>query len=235
MGDRIRIEGNAGAESVGLVYSGGSGETLLRVRPNSPWGFDYVFPSFDPSETVDVPRPFGPAGEYGDLAWQFPDTGDPQPLFPPANGKHVFVAAREHTMAVPAGVDRVFQCDGDDDEREINDALAVRPGRDRGALRRQLPLPRPDPHARPDHAPGPGLAPDHGRDHGKRRVGLPPHQDRGRAYQYRRVHHARRTPSSWSRGAMSASTTSAPPASTSTGTGTGLGQRDVLRLGRARR
>jgi len=69
LGGKIRITGHSGARSVGLVYTGGSGDTLLR-SPSSPWGFGYVFPSFDPEETIDLPPPFPAAGEYGDLAWQ---------------------------------------------------------------------------------------------------------------------------------------------------------------------
>ncbi len=77
---------------------------------------------------VDVPDPYPPAGEYGDLEWQFPATGDPQPLFPPANPTHVFVSSKVHSMAVPAGVTKIYQCDGVDDEREINDALVYAQG-----------------------------------------------------------------------------------------------------------
>jgi hypothetical protein len=128
IGDRIVISHNSNAKSVGIVYKDGSGDTLLRSI-NSPDGYRYVFPAPDPDEVVDVPRSFAGAGEYGDLAWQFPAMGDPQPTFAPINTKHVFVAAKEHTMQVPSDVLKVFQCGGDgDDEREINDAIEMAQG-----------------------------------------------------------------------------------------------------------
>lgn len=129
IGDRIRINGHEGAKSVGLVYKGGSGETLLR-SPSSPWGFDIVFPSFDPEETIDLPPPFPAAGEYGDLAWQFPTTSDPQPLFPPLNSKHVYVAPMGWVAdpAKPLPNPPLFVCDGVNDEKEINDAIAIAEG-----------------------------------------------------------------------------------------------------------
>ncbi|HIH04380.1 MAG TPA: type IV pilin, partial [Methanoregulaceae archaeon] len=131
MGDRIIITGQPGMESVGLVYTEGSGGTLLR-SVYSPGGFDYVFPAPDPDEVVDVPAPYPTAGPFGDLAWQFPSTGDPQPTFAPIDKNlRVFVAATDHTMAVPANVTKVFDCgiDGDgDDLREIIDAIAEAQG-----------------------------------------------------------------------------------------------------------
>ncbi|KAF5056616.1 hypothetical protein DSECCO2_365490 [anaerobic digester metagenome] len=126
LGKRIVIDNYVGdRNSVGLVYKGGSGETLLRA-PNSPWGFDIVFPSYDPNETIDIPAPFPGEEEYGDLAWQFPETGDPQPLFPPLNSKHVYVAAKDSTITPPNPP--LFVCDGVNDESEINDAIAIAEG-----------------------------------------------------------------------------------------------------------
>ncbi|MGD9937655.1 MAG: type IV pilin N-terminal domain-containing protein [Methanoregulaceae archaeon] len=125
LGERIVIPAHSEAESIGLVYKGGSGETLLRA-PNSPWGFDIVFPSFDPNETIDIPEPFSVGGEYGDLDWQFPETSDPQPLFTPLNSKHVYVAAKDSTITPPNPP--IFVCDGINDESEINDAIAIAEG-----------------------------------------------------------------------------------------------------------
>ncbi len=126
VGKRIVIENyNRDCNSVGLVYTGGSGETLLRA-PSSPWGFNIVFPSFDPNETIDIPAPFPGGDEYGDLDWQFPETSDPQPLFPPLNSKHVYVAAKDSTITPPNPP--LFVCDGVNDESEINDAIAIAEG-----------------------------------------------------------------------------------------------------------
>ncbi|HQJ87588.1 MAG TPA: type IV pilin N-terminal domain-containing protein [Methanoregulaceae archaeon] len=129
LGKKIVISGHPGAQSIGLVFKGGSGETLLRA-PNSPWGFDIVFPSFDPNEIIDIPAPFAGQDSYGDLEWQFPETGDPQPLFPPLNTKHVYVAPKgwipnpEKPLPEPP----LFICDGVNDEQEINDAIAIAEG-----------------------------------------------------------------------------------------------------------
>ena len=105
MGDRISITEHAGAESVGLVYSGGSGETLLRSS-SSPGGFDYVFPSSDPTEVVDVPPPFSRRrDDYGDLAWQFPDRPATRSrLFPPIQrqARLSWRRKRTSTMHVPS-------------------------------------------------------------------------------------------------------------------------------------
>jgi FlaG/FlaF family flagellin (archaellin) len=128
-GDPIEIEvGNVNANShisVSLVYAGTSGETLLR-SVNSPDGFGYVFPAPDPSEVIDLPTPQPTPGPYGDLSWQFPATGDPQPTFAPINGKHVYVAAKDSTIIPP--YPPLFVCNGVDDEREINDAIAMAQG-----------------------------------------------------------------------------------------------------------
>lgn len=129
IGERIVIPAHSEAESVGLVYTGGSGDTLLR-SPSSPWGFDIEFPSFDPEETIDLPPPFPGGDEYGDLDWQFPTTSDPQPLFPPLNSKHVYVAPMGWVAdpAKPLPNPPLFVCDGVNDEKEINDAIAIAEG-----------------------------------------------------------------------------------------------------------
>lgn len=129
MGDRVVIS-YSGARSVGIVYGGGPGDTLLRSS-SSPDGFylpDHVFPAPDPGETITVPDSdeFPPPGEYGDLAWQFPTTGDPQPTFAPINTKHVYVAAQNSVLTPPEPP--LFVCDGSNDEREINDAIAIAQG-----------------------------------------------------------------------------------------------------------
>ena len=146
MGDRLTIPG-AVTGSIGLVYKGGSGETLLRSS-RSEGGYHYVFPSYDPNEVINLPPPF-PApgdsddltwqfpsggvpppnytpGEYSGLAWQFPSAGIPQPTFAPANGKHIYVAGKNSTIVPPSPP--LFVCDGVNDESEINDALSIAQG-----------------------------------------------------------------------------------------------------------
>ncbi len=108
-----------------LAYSNGSGETPPQSA-DSPDGFGYVFPTSVPSEVVNLPGPFPAAGEYGDLAWQFPATADPQPTFAPINNKHVYVAASDTTISPPGSP--LFFCDGIDDEVEINQALSIGQG-----------------------------------------------------------------------------------------------------------
>ncbi|NLX49298.1 MAG: type IV pilin [Methanospirillum sp.] len=130
LGDRIKIdEEYEGAKSVGLVYSGGSGETLLRSS-SSPWGFEYSPPFPDPFEVIEDPYevrdiPDWP-GNFTNLSYDWPVTAEPQPTFTPANSKHVYVAAKDSTITPPEPP--LFICDGVDDEREINDAIAIAQG-----------------------------------------------------------------------------------------------------------
>lgn len=118
-------------KSVALSYSGGSGETLLRSS-NSPWGY-YVFPSYDPNETVDLPlpdpTPLGP-GDVPRMDW--PPNETAQVLFPQENGMRIFVAAENsdpgRVNALISEGNRVFVCNGGADEQEINDALSLARG-----------------------------------------------------------------------------------------------------------
>jgi FlaG/FlaF family flagellin (archaellin) len=74
--------------SVALVYTGNSGDTLLR-SVNSPDGFDYNFPVYDPAEIVDLPPRWPTYGPYsGPLPpYNWPIGGFvPQPTIPPLIG-----------------------------------------------------------------------------------------------------------------------------------------------------
>ncbi len=110
--------------------------------------------------------------------------------------------------------------------------MAIAQGGIVGLLGRRLPLPGTDPGTGRYLAHGPGTADHHDRDHGEWRIGVSTDLDGRRATSTLSASPCGATRSSWSRGATSASRTSAPPASTSMASGTGFRERDVLRLGR---
>ncbi len=134
LGERLRIPVPASefpATSVGLVYTGGSGDTLLR-SVGSDMSFYQFFSAPDPSEVVDVPDysadwPLG-VGDFTCWTYKWPAGYDPQPTFTPAPGnlKHVYVAAVDSHITPPEPP--LFVCDGTNDEREINDAIAIAQG-----------------------------------------------------------------------------------------------------------
>lgn len=118
--------------TVGLVYTGGTGDTLLRSAA-APGGFDVLFPSYDPTEVIDLPEP-EPTTNYSawdlsqPITWPadrasiapFPDTVTFDPL------KVAYVAAHDSTFVPPEPP--LFVCDGVDDDRQINDALTMMRG-----------------------------------------------------------------------------------------------------------
>ncbi|MEN6518317.1 MAG: type IV pilin N-terminal domain-containing protein [Methanospirillum sp.] len=136
MGGRIRITGHGSStgnsKSVGLVYSGGSGDTLLR-HSSSPWGFNYAFPSYDEFESIELPDPW----EHWDSStWDpnQPSSWPPDRASIAASGdtvtfdpsKVAYVAAHDSTMTPSGQV--LFVCDGVNDESEINQALSIMKG-----------------------------------------------------------------------------------------------------------
>ena len=153
-------------------------------------GVQLVFPSPDPTEVVDVPLSSPHAGQYGDLPGSSP---------PPATPSH---SSRRSTPSMSTwrpGLDHalprrppLFVCDGVDDEREINDAIAIAQGgivelsTATSAAHGRITLPT-TPRSR-----GQGSLDDHrSRSRRSRRVGLPADHDRGRVHQHRGLHHAR--------------------------------------------
>ncbi len=145
-GPPIVLPGLGNARSVRVVYIEGSGDTLLRSI-NSPWGF-YVFPGFDPDETIDVPKPQSVTNYtfwngIRPANWPLETGIDPSPdtvtAYDPS--KVAYVAACDTKIfppdsgIVPTGLAvppeaRLFVCDGTDDDREINDALSMVQGDD---------------------------------------------------------------------------------------------------------
>ena len=90
-------------------------------------GFGHVYPAPDPSDPVDVPAPFSASPAAVAKTRLFPVTAEPQPTFAPNNGSaHVYVAARDSTMAPPNAT--LFVCGGAGDEVEIAAAIAAAPG-----------------------------------------------------------------------------------------------------------
>ncbi len=139
IGGRIKLDNDDDLiiQSIGLVYRGGSGETLLRY-PKSPDGFNYVFPSYDPSEKVFLPAPEG-GGTYFPWDGSEPDSWpditasiEPQDLIEDGSpvdfsSKVAYVAAHNSKMT-PSG-SPLFVCGGDgNDEHEINEALSMMKG-----------------------------------------------------------------------------------------------------------
>ena len=226
----------ADAKSVGLVYSGGSGETLLRSS-SSPWGFDYVFPSYDPNEVINLPPPFPAPGEYGDLAWQFPSEA-----FSTITLRRICDCMAVPEPASPADL-RPDQRQARRTSRrhEFDDHPATSP-RSSSATASTTSA-RSTTHSRSrGAAPSPSSTATSAAPAGSRCRSTPRSTGRGRSPRRSR---SRRTgdpgtcrsrpaaststsraspcagtPSSWSRGATCASRTSAPPASTSTAPGT---------------
>jgi len=125
IGTSVHLPNSAGARSVTLIYTAGSGETALR-SVSAPEGF-YVFPSRDPNETVDLPSPLPTPGPSG----PFPDSVTTD-ILPSAYcgeidlNKVYYVKAHDSTI-VPEKPP-LFVCDGSNDEKEINDALAIGKG-----------------------------------------------------------------------------------------------------------
>jgi len=118
--------------SVALTYAGGTGETVIRSS-SSPLGY-FIFPSYDPNEKVEIPVPIpthvDPGGDIPIPDW--PTTEDPQPTFTPVNSKQIYVAAEDsnpsEVLSLIGAGNRVFVCNGDADEQEINDALSLGQG-----------------------------------------------------------------------------------------------------------
>jgi PKD repeat protein len=105
------------------VLAAGDESDEIPLPPADPsGGFGYASSVSDASAVADLPAPAPVPREYGDLAWQFPERGNPQPTFAPSNTRHVYVAARDSTITPPG--QPLFVCDGVDDELEINAALA---------------------------------------------------------------------------------------------------------------
>ena len=197
-------------------------------------GYGYVFPAPDPSEVVDVPAPFPASPARGVQTRQFPATAEPQPTFAPNNTKHVYVAASDSTITPPNAT--LYRCDGVNDELEINSAIAAAQGgvvelldgsfrcSDRITLQANTTLE------------GPGLVEHDDRDPGEaREVGVPPHRRRRRVRERRRLHHPRQR---LRHGHEEPRARAGHPGHLHRPQGPmayGLGQRDVLRLGRAAR
>ncbi len=125
IGTYVHLPNSAGARSVTLIYTAGSGETALRSM-TAPNGF-YVFPSRDPNETVDLPSPLPTAGPYG----PFPDTVTtdiaPSAYCGEIDMNRVYYVKASDSTIVPEKPP-LFVCDGSNDEQEINDALAIAQG-----------------------------------------------------------------------------------------------------------